>query len=138
MKSHPAWLTAGLLVFAVLACSHSASIGYKTVSLNMAKDDGNEQPGAETKTFSPTDHVIHCVGKLSEAKDGTKVTFTWWAIDAGDSKNEKIKELDYTTKGEENIVHAHLSLPRDWPKGKYKCELAVNGASDRSVEYTVE
>ena len=138
MKQHSAWLAAGLLALTVLACNYSASVGYKTAYLNMAKDNGNEMPGDETKTFSPTDHVIHCVGKLNDAKEGTKVTFSWWAVDAGDSKNEKIKDLDYTTKGEENIIHSHLSLPRDWPKGKYKCALTVNGVSDRSVEYTVE
>jgi len=71
----------------------------------MAKDDGKGQPGAETKAFSPSDHTIHCVAKLGEAKDGTKVTFAWWNVD----KNEKIKDLDYTTKGAENIVHEFSS-----------------------------
>jgi len=134
MKNHSAWLAASLLVFAVVACNYSASVGYKTSDLHMAKDDGNEQPGAETKTFSPSDHTVHCVAKLSEAKDGTKVNFAWWAVDT----NEKVKDLDYTTKGEENIVHAHLTKPSDWPKGKYKCSVTVDGKADRSVEYTVE
>ena len=130
MKKHSAWLAAGLLVFVVLACNYSASVG--GTGLHMAKDD-NGQPGAETKAFSPSDHTIHCVAKLGEAKDGTKVTFAWWNVD----KNEKIKDLDYTTKGAENIVHAHLTAPADWPKGKSKCVATINGA-DQSVEYTVE
>ena len=138
MTHYSAWLAAGLLALTLLACNYSASVGYKTAYLNMAKDNGSEMPGTETKTFSPTDHTVHCVGKLSEPKDGTKISFTFWAVDAGDSKNEKIKDLDYVTKGEENIIHAHISLPRDWPKGKYKCALTVDGKSDRSVEYTVE
>jgi len=81
----------------------------------MAKDNGGA-PGAETSTFSPSEHTIHCVAKLGEAKDGTKVTFSWWAVDTEGSKDQKIKELDYTTKGAENIVHAHLTKPDDWPK----------------------
>ena len=137
MKNHPAWLAAGLLLFVVLACSTSTSTG-PISELHMAKDNGNEQPGAETKTFRPGDRTVHCVAKLKEAKDGTKLNFAWWAVDVEGSKNEKLKDLDYTTKGEENIVHAHLTLQRDWPKGKYKCEVTVNGKVEKSVEYTVE
>src|SRR6266702_1479993 len=70
MKNHPAWLAAGLLLFAVLACSTSTSTG-PISDLHMAKDNGNEQPGAETKTFRPGDRTVHCVAKLNEAKDGT-------------------------------------------------------------------
>ncbi len=133
MKKHSAWMAAGLLVFAVMACNYSASVGGKSTALHMAKDDGSGAPGAETKTFSPSDHTIHCVAKLGEAKDGTKVTFAW---STGD--NEKIKELDYVTKGEENVVHAHLTRSDDWPKGKYKCQITVNGAASEAVEYTIE
>ena len=134
MRQHSAWLAAGLLVFTVLACNYSASVG--GTALHMAKDN-NGQPGTETSTFSPSDHTIHCVAKLGDAKDGTKVSFSWYAVEVGERKNEKLKELDYTTKGAENVVHAHLTRPDDWAKGKYKCVATINGA-DKSVEYTVE
>jgi len=135
MKKHSAWLAGGLLVFVVLACNYSASVG--GTDLHMAKDDGNGAPGAETKTFSPSDHTVHCVAKLGEAKDGTKVTFSWWAVDTEGPKNEKLKDIDYTTKGAENVIHAHLTKPDDWPKGKYKCVANIGGA-EKTVEYTVE
>ena len=136
MKTHSAWLAAGLLVFAVVACNYSASVGDKTTSVHMAKDDGSGGLGAETKTFSPTEHAIHCVAKLGEAKDGTKITFTWWGVDA-DGKDEKIKDLEYVTKGEENIVHGDLTVTKDWPKGKYKCVANISG-TEKTAEYTVE
>jgi hypothetical protein len=136
MKNHSAWLAAGLLLFAVLACSTSTSTGPVT-DLHMAKDNAGEL-GSETKTFSPSDRTVHCVATLKEAKEGTQVKFAWWAVDAEGSKNEKVKDLDYTTKAEENIVHGHLTLPRDWPKGKYKCEVSVNGTIEKTVEYKVE
>ena len=75
MKKHSAWLAAGLLVFAVMACNYSGSIGGKSTEMHMAKDNGGA-PGSETSTFSPSEHTIHCVAKLGEAKDGTKVTFS--------------------------------------------------------------
>ena len=134
MKRHSAWFAAGLLVFAVLACNYSASVG--GTGLHMAKDN-NGQPGTETTTFSPSDHTIHCVAKLGEGKDGTKITFSWWAVEVGDTKNEKLKDLDYVTKGAENVVHAHLTKPDDWAKGKYKCVANING-TEKTVEYSVE
>jgi hypothetical protein len=136
MKTHSAWLAAGLLALAVVACNYSASVGNKSTEVHMAKDDGSGGLGAETKMFSPTDHAIHCVAKLGDAKDGTKITFTWWSVDA-DGKTERIYNLDYVTKGAENIVHGDLSVTKDWPKGKYKC-VANIGGTEKTVEYTVE
>ena len=53
------------------------------------------------------------------------------------TKNEKIKEIDYTTSAGDNVVHGHLTVPRDWPAGKYKCEVYVNGVLDKTIEYWV-
>jgi hypothetical protein len=158
MKHHPAWLAAGLLVFVVLACN----LGKKTTNSNsnsnsnsssstagdqgsgnyikdihMAKDNGGS-PGDETDSFAPSDRTIHCVATLKEAKAGTQMKFAWWIVDAEGSKNQKIKEIDYTTRPLENIVHGHLSLPQNWPSGKYKCQVYVNGDLDKTVNYVVD
>ena len=156
MKHHPAWLAAGLLVFVVLACN----LGKKTNSnsnsnsnsstasdqgsgsyikeIHMAKDDGHGAPGDETESFAPGDRTIHCVATLKEAKAGTQMKFAWWIVDAGGSKNQSIKEIDYTTKPLESVIHGHLSLPQDWPKGKYKVQIFINGDLDKTVPYLVE
>jgi hypothetical protein len=34
-------------------------------------------------------------------------------------------------------VHGHLSLPQDWPAGKYKVEVYVNGDLDKTAFYSV-
>jgi hypothetical protein len=158
MKHHPAWLAAGLLVFVLLACN----MGKKTTNSNsnsnsnsntstasdegsgavikeihMAKDD-NGAPGDETESFAPSDRTIHCVATLKQAKAGTAMKFSWWIVDAEGSKNQKIKEIDYTTKPLENIVHGHLTLPQNWPSGKYKCQVYANGDLDKTINYTVE
>jgi len=157
MKHHPAWLAAGLLVFVVLACSlgnkntNNTNSGSNTNSstasdegsgafikdIHMAKDN-NGAPGDETGSFAPGDRTIHCVATLKEAKAGTKMKFAWWIVDAEGSKNQRIKEIDYTTRPLENVVHGHLSLPQDWPSGKYKCQVLVNGNIDKTVNYVVE
>ncbi|MBA3568173.1 MAG: hypothetical protein H0W28_02335 [Pyrinomonadaceae bacterium] len=157
-KRHFAWLAVGLLLFVVPACS----LGKKSTNvstnrsasedsapsdatstgaikeLHMAKDDGNGNPGDETSAFSPGDRTIHCVAKLAEAKAGTKMKFSWFIVDADGAKNEKIKDIDYTTRALENIVHGHLTLPQNWPSGKYKVEVFVNGNLEKTAQYSVK
>ena len=103
----------------------------------MAKDD-NGKPGETTTTFEPADHTIHCVADLNKARAGTKIRFVWKAIDVPTDKNEDIKTIDYSTKSFEDKVHAHLTLPRDWPKGTYGVDVYINGALDKTIKYTVE
>jgi hypothetical protein len=157
MKRNSAWLALGLLLFVVLACSlgkkstnvstNSATEGSAVSNatstgaieeLHMAKDDGNGDPGEETNAFNPGDRTIHCVAKLAGAKAGTKMKFSWIIVDAGGSKNEKIKEIDYTTRAIENVVHGHLTLPQDWPSGKYKVDVFVNGNLEKTAQYSVK
>lgn len=161
MTRHPAWLATGLLVFAVLACnlgkntnSNSSSdsnsnsnsstsseadlgSGQAIKEIHMAKDNGREKPGDETDSFEPGDRTIHCVTVLNKPKSGTEMRFAWWMVDAGGSRNEKFKDIEYTTRGGEKMVHGHLTLQRDWPPGKYKVQVYVNGDLDRTVFYSV-
>ncbi|MDQ2921435.1 MAG: hypothetical protein M3R52_07480 [Acidobacteriota bacterium] len=155
MKHHPAWLAAGLLVFVVLACN----LGKKTTNSNsnsnsstasdqgsgsyikeihMAKDDGRGAPGDETESFAPSDRTVHTVVTLKEAKPGTQMKLVWWIVEAGEDKNEKIKEIDYTTGPREIVVQGHLTVPKDWPSGKYKVQVFINSDLDKTVAYVVE
>jgi hypothetical protein len=157
MKRCSTWLAVALLLSVVLACSfgkksenvstnRNASDNSTSTSatstgaiseLHMAKDNGSEAPGEETNSFSASDRTIHCVAKLAGAKSGTQMKFSWFIVDAGGSKNEKIRDIDYTTRGVENIVHGHLTLPRDWPTGKYKVEVFVNGNLEETARFSV-
>ena len=162
MKTHRGWLAAGLLLFTVLACnlsknSNNSNNSNKTSNENkatpeptrranadvyvtkiyMAKDDGGK-PGDETTSFAPDDRTVHCVIELNKAKKGTKVRFIWKAADVQGSKNEEIKTIDYTTNSFENKVRGHLTLPRDWPTGKYRVEVYINDDLDKTIDYTIE
>ncbi len=159
MKHHPAWLAAGLLVFVVLACNLSRNTnrnsnstanansqptaevdlgsGVAIKEIHMAKDNGNGQPGSEALSFEPGDRTIHCVTTLNTPKAGTAMRFAWWIVDAGGSHNEKFKEIEYTTRAREYLVHGHLTFSRDWPIGKYKVQVYVNGDLDRTVFFDV-
>jgi hypothetical protein len=156
MKRHSTWLAVGLLLFVVVACSFgtkstnlstnnsategtspSASSNGALQDLHMAKDKGGD-PGEETNEFSPGDRTIHCVAKLANPKAGTKIRFSWFIVDAGGSKNEKVKDIDYTTGALDNIIHGHLTLPRDWPVGKYKVDVFVNGNLEQTARFSVK
>ncbi|MCM3872902.1 MAG: hypothetical protein ND895_19650 [Pyrinomonadaceae bacterium] len=154
MKRHHAWFAIGLLLFVVLACSFGKKSTNESTNrtasedrapsatgaiedLHMAKDKGGD-PGDETNVFSPGDRTIHCVAKLAEAKSGTTMKFSWFIVDGGATKNEKIKDIDYTTGTLENIVHGHLTLPKDWPVGKYKVDVFVNGNLEQTARYSVK
>jgi len=158
MKHHPAWLAAGLVLFVVLACSagkntnqesnsnsntsrtseaEDAGPGIFIKEIHMARDDDGK-PGREASSFEPGDRTIHCVATLKESKSGTEMRFSWWIVDADGTKNRKIKDIDYSTRTMENIIHGHLTAPNDWPRGKYKAQVYVNGDLDKTVYYTVD
>jgi len=159
MKHHPAWLAAGLLVFVILACNlgKKSNVNNRGASgnsnsspsevdlgpgllikeIHMAKDDGNGTPGEETDMFEPGDRTIHCVTRLKTSKPGTQMRFSWWIVDSGDTQNTKINDIEYKTKAGDNLIHGHLTMRQDWPVGKYKVQVYVNGDLDRTVFYTV-
>ena len=165
MKRHSGWLAAGLLLFAVLACnlskngnnsnnsnnsnsnSNKNSNTTKTRSANadvyvekirMSKDDGGKPDDAATTSFDAGDLTIHCVINLNKAKKGTEVKFIWKAVDVSGQPSGEFKSIDYTTNSFENIVHAHLTRTTDWPKGKYEVEVEINGALDKTSQFTIE
>jgi hypothetical protein len=155
MKCHPGWVAAGLVLFAVLACSigntnndnasnSNSSTTRKTSTadvyidkIHMAKDE-NGEPGESAKSFDPSDRTIHCVITLNKAKADTAVKFVWIMADVGDTKNGTLKTIDYTTQGKEDNVHSHLTFSRDWAKGTYRVEVYINGVLDKTIDYTVE
>jgi hypothetical protein len=166
MKRHSGWLAAGLLLFVVLACnlskngnnnsnnsnSNSNSNKNSNASTNtrpanaevyiekirMAKDVDGKPEDTATTTFAPGDFTIHCVINLNKARKGTTVKFSWKAVDVAGVPNGEFKSIDYTTNSFENIVHAHLTRTTDWPKGTYEVAVEINGASDKSIQFTVE
>lgn len=117
----------------------STAKGLYIASINMADDDGNGQPGDTATSFNPSDKIVHCVVTMKEALPGTKLKFRWYAVNAkGLPKNQAFKDVDYTTGASEKVVHAQLTTKQDWPTGDYKVEVYVNGALDRTIEYSVE
>ena len=104
----------------------------------MAKDDGKGGPGDPAETFGPKDKTIHCVVELAEPKPNTKIRYSWWVVEAGETKNERIDEFEYTTTPQDRILHSHLTVPNDWPPGSYKVDVYVNGNLEQTTSFKVE
>jgi hypothetical protein len=104
----------------------------------LAKDNGSGEPGDEAESFSASDRTIHCIVELDHPAEGTAVKFDWIAVDAGELKDNSIKQLDYTTKALEKKIHAHLTSPRDWLEGDYKVDVYLNDQLAKSITYKVE
>lgn len=91
-----------------------------------------------TTNFLASDHVIHAIAELSQARAGTQVRFIWKTVQIAGSQNEAFKTVDYTTKPNETSVHGNLSLPNDWPRGTYKVEIYINNTLARTINYSIQ
>jgi len=108
--------------------------------VSLAKTDkaNQDKPGEPATHFAPGDRKIFCVVDLNIAKVDTKVKFVWKAVDVQGADNGDFITVDYLTKPLEDRVDGHVSLPRDWPKGKYRVEIYINGELGKAVDYTIE
>lgn len=117
------------------AATVKSDVYIQGVSLAKANQD---KPGELATHFTPGDRKIYCVVDLNIAKVDTKVRFIWKAVDVEGADNGEFKTVDYWTKPGEDRVNGHVILPRDWPKGKYRVEVYINGELGKAVDYTVE
>ncbi len=104
--------------------------------------ENNEAVGVTT-TFPPETDKLHCVLKVSNAADDTKVKAIWTAIDAKDAegatyKNEKILEKGGTVGDVGDIMDFTLTLPNDWPIGSYKVELYLDDVLEKTVNFEIK
>ena len=152
MKRHSALVAAGLLLFVVLACNLSKN---KNSNVNVNINSGSNRPadaevfseevyaaksedGDATSTFSPSDRTVHVVINLNKAKAGTDVKVVWIADEVEGATNKELKTLEYTTKAFDKKIPGYLRWSQDWPKGRYRVAVYINGNLDRTIYYEVQ
>lgn len=98
----------------------------------MALDYYGEQP---TSVYSPQD-VFYCVAVLSNASSESTVQAVWTAVRVeGLSPDQVIGQAELSTRS--GTLHFELSNSDPWPTGDYAVNLYLNGAPDRTLEFTV-
>lgn len=152
MKRHSAWIALGLLLFVVLACNLSKN---KNSNVNINVNSGSDRPanaevytdevhaaksedGAATSTFAPSDRTVHVIISLNKAKAGTDVKVVWFADEVEGATNKELKALEYTTKAFDKKIPGYLTWSQDWPKGRYRVAVYINGNLDRTIYYEVQ
>lgn len=130
-------LLIGLLSLLLLAACGGSSGPVTVESVTLNKDDGSGKAGDVVTSFSPTDHNFYTVVKLNRLDVGLKVKLSWVAVDAaGQTANTVVAEKEFSALVG-NEIDGNVSLPNDWPTGKYRLNIYLNDTLAKSVDFTV-
>jgi hypothetical protein len=106
----------------------------------LAKDTQgpNKEPVNPTTTFDGK-ATFHAVVAIKDAPADTTVKATWYADDTNGVAEcgTQIDTYELTTDGTRNIDFT-LAPKQSWPVGKYRVEIFVNGATEKSLTFTVK
>ena len=122
----------------VLMWLHQGTKEVFITDIELARDDGGGRAGQVVKGFKRKDNPIHCAVTLSRAVAGTKVQFVWTALDAGGKRDEVLATNEVVTKPGEQVADGQLSLPREWPAGRYRVRATVNNRSSKTLDFQIE
>jgi ABC-type glycerol-3-phosphate transport system substrate-binding protein len=124
-----------LLVFvgALLAACSGASGPLAVQKVTLSTSEG----GSAVTSFKPTDHIFYAAIELNRVDTGLTAKTVWTAVDTTDGQNVEIAQKEFSSLAA-NLIKAQVELPRDWPAGKYKLDVSLNGTLAKTVEFTVQ
>ncbi len=97
----------------------------------------NTSGGAAATTFSPADHIIYAVVQLNRIETGLTARVVWTAVDTSAGQNIEVASKEFTGLVV-NVIQAQVELPQDWPTGKYKLDVYLNGTLANTAEFTIQ
>ncbi len=122
------------------APSTSSSGASMIAAVTMAEDTkgDNFDPVNPTTVFKPS-ATFHAVVSTKSAPANTKVKAVWYVTDVGSAAapNTLIDSYELTTEGTRNLDFT-LAPKTNWPTGKYRVEIQVNGTTVQTVNFTVQ
>ena len=107
-------------------CQYSSA---KIADATLAKEvNADKEAVGSANSFEPTIPVIHCVVKLANAPEDTKLTAKWTVVNvAGEQPNTKIVESNIDAVGKNNIIDFTFKPTGDGlPAGEYKVDIFLN------------
>ena len=126
------YLSMAALAFSLSTVAHATSI--ESVSLHA--DDGGEA-GEAVEMFTPTQRNQHFSVQLDELKLGNhSFLIEFWAEETVAAQNQKLTEFE-TSGLIANVITANVSLPTDWPMGRYRIDVKMDGKPLGSHRYIV-
>ncbi len=107
-------------------------------SVLLKRDDGSGAAGDTVEKFVATDRKQYFEATTSSTLGpGTKVRWVFTAVDTTAGKDIKVQEVTVDVLLG-NSLTANVSLPNDWPTGKYRADIYINDTLAKSVDYTVD
>ncbi len=103
----------------------------------LARDDGSGRAGQRVSGFRAKDNPLHCVASLNKPREGVRVRFVWTAVDAGGERERVLAAAEYVTRPGESRADGVASLPREWPRGRYRVQVILNGRVAKTVDFNV-
>lgn len=144
------WLAIAVLALALLACNVSSMLGSEPTPTPaptdtpvppkiiqnsvMAGDVSGDSfdPVNITNTFPANQGIFHAVLTISGAPDNTDFKVNWLSSDSS-----QIGTFDLKSGGSRNLDFSFKPDAGKLPPGKYKVEIYVNGALDRTLDFAV-
>jgi ABC-type glycerol-3-phosphate transport system substrate-binding protein len=123
-----------LLIFAgavLAACGGGGPLAVQKVTLSASEG------GPAVTSFKPTDHIFYAAVELNRIDAGLTAKTVWTAVDTTNGQNIEIAQKEFSSLAA-NLIKAQVELPRDWPTGKYKLDIFLNGTPAKTVEFTVQ
>ncbi len=97
----------------------------------------SRKPYRIVSNFKPQDRIFYCVVNLKDAPAGTKVKVVWTIVSAPGYNNFKKFEHEAVLRPNDNIAWFFTSFDKDWPKGKYRTDLYLDGKYKKSINFYV-
>ena len=94
-------------------------------------------PGTRVAGFKKTDRTFFFVGELKSIAMSPVIHFAWHAISPDDRQDILVAEADASAMFGNQVIGS-VTLPRDWPPGKYRVDVSVNRRLALSVPFRVE
>jgi hypothetical protein len=124
-------LAIGMLVLASIACDASVS----TAAISSVTLTADATIGTATTTFTP-DQTFYAIVVLANAPDTTKVKAIWYTVDDAGAAT-KIAEKEIVGSGSPiNFNASNNAGP--WPVGKYRVEIYLNDAVNKTIDFSVQ
>lgn len=93
---------------------------------------------APAAAFKPSDHTVYLVVDTENILGGTTLGVKWYAVDAGNIKNQLLLENEVKLDPLNTSGEFALTSAGDLAPGKYNVVVFLNGNQDRTVDFEVK
>ncbi|HEY3061901.1 MAG TPA: hypothetical protein VGL99_23240 [Chloroflexota bacterium] len=129
-------LTSLCTIALLLVVPSAASAQVAVESVTFMRDDGAGAPGEVVSAFRPTDHTLYVQTTVDQVLVNPKGHVFWTAVETSAGDNIAIADADLSGVLA-NTFTAHLSLPRDFPTGRYRVDFTLDDQLLQSAEFFV-